>query len=755
MDRTNEQATSPRMPAPAEARPRSAGSFGVGAADARGRAAAERRAVDEALRGLAGSLTGEGGAPEPPRQEQLQSAINEVLRFLNRRPVDFGDAEDPVGFLSDRFGIESRSVELVPGWYRDAVGPYLAELDDGHAVALLPRRGGYAYRSPADGRWVRVGEGTAAHILPDAVCLYVPLPARALTARDLLAFLARTLSGGDVALMVVATLGVTLAGMLTPAVTKLAFAGVVPSGAFGLVGILAVLLCGAAVASGIIGVVKSFALATIKVRASAAVQAAVMGRVMAMPAGFFRRLAPGDIVSRLGVADKLAASVLDAAFGLGLTGVLSLLYVFQIVRFAPVLVLPALLVLAAQACVSAVAVFQKTKRLQREMRASSELSGFMLALLGGMQKVRLTGAEMRMLAAWARRYQNVTELRYHLPKLLLWYSVLNAFIGALGTAVLYLVAAAAEVPYADFVAFSSAYGMVCAGFGPLLGIVNVVAQFKPMLDMLEPILGYAPEAEEGKPMPAPLSGAIVLDHVSFGYPQETPGGEEARGPAVIDDLSLEIAPGEYVGICGTSGCGKSTLMRLMLGFERPWSGQVSFDGQALDAVNLRALRRQIGTVQQNARLMAGSIFQNISVCAPGLTEEQAWEAAEAACLADDIRAMPMKMNTMVSEGGGGLSGGQRQRLLIARALAAKPRIVFMDEATSALDNVAQAQVARSLDALRCTRVVIAHRLSTIRNCDRIVVLDAGRIVEDGTYEELVERGGRFAELVRRQRLDAR
>ena len=404
-------------------------------------------------------------------------------------------------------------------------------------------------------------------------------------------------------------------------------------------------------ASGIIGVVKSFALATIKVRASGAVQAAVMGRVMAMPAGFFRRLAPGDIASRLGVADKLAASVLDAAFGLGLTGVLSLLYVFQIVRFAPVLVLPALLVLAAQACVCAVAVFQKTKRLQREMRASSELSGFMLALLGGMQKVRLTGVEMRMLAAWARRYRNVTELRYHLPKLLLWYSVLNAFIGALGTAVLYLVAAAAEVPYADFVAFSSAYGMVCAGFGPLLGIVNVVAQFKPMFDMLEPILGCAPEAEECKPMPAPLSGAIVLDHASFGYPQETPGGEEARGPAVIDDLSLEIAPGEYVGICGTSGCGKSTLMRLMLGFERPWSGQVSFDGQALDAVNLRALRRQIGTVQQNARLMAGSIFQNISVCAPGLTEEQAWEAAEAACLADDIRAMPMKMNTMVSEGG--------------------------------------------------------------------------------------------------------
>ena len=241
-----------------------------------------------------------------------------------------------------------------------------------------------------------------------------------------------------------------------------------------------------------------------------------------------------------------------------------------------------------------------------------------------------------------------------------------------------------------------------------------------------------------------------INHVSFGYPQETPGGEEARGPAVIDDLSLEIAPGEYVGICGTSGCGKSTLMRLMLGFERPWSGQVSFDGQALDAVNLRALRRQIGTVQQNARLMAGSIFQNISVCAPGLTEEQAWEAAEAACLADDIRAMPMKMNTMVSEGGGGLSGGQRQRLLIARALAAKPRIVFMDEATSALDNVAQAQVARSLDALRCTRVVIAHRLSTIRDADLILVMRDGDIVEQGTHDQLIEKGGFYADLYNSQ-----
>ena len=220
---------------------------------------------------------------------------------------------------------------------------------------------------------------------------------------------------------------------------------------------------------------------------------------------------------------------------------------------------------------------------------------------------------------------------------------------------------------------------------------------------------------------------------------------------MLDDLSLKIRPGQSVGVVGKTGCGKSTLMRLLLGFEKPQKGAVLYDGRDIETLDVASLRRNIGTVLQDGKLFTGDIFSNIVVAAPWLTMEDAWEAAELAGIADDIRAMPMGMNTMVSEGAGGISGGQRQRILIrARRCPQTPRYCSSTMATSALDNVTQRQVSEALDRMKCTRIIVAHRLSTIRACDRIIVLDGGRVVEDGTYEELCALGGVFAELVERQ-----
>ncbi|MBO7667835.1 MAG: ATP-binding cassette domain-containing protein, partial [Firmicutes bacterium] len=222
---------------------------------------------------------------------------------------------------------------------------------------------------------------------------------------------------------------------------------------------------------------------------------------------------------------------------------------------------------------------------------------------------------------------------------------------------------------------------------------------------------------------------------------------------ILDDLSLKIKPGEYVAVVVRTGCGKSTLVRLLLGFEKPEKGAVYFDGKDINGLDLPSLRKNIGTVIQDAGLFQGDIYSNIVITAPELTLDDAWEAAEMAGIAEDIRRMPMGMHTVIGEGQGGISGGQRQRIMIARAIAPKPKLLIFDEATSALDNKTQKQVSEALDSLGCTRLVIAHRLSTIRHCDRILVLDGGRIIEDGTYEELIEKRGFFAELVERQRLD--
>jgi ABC-type bacteriocin/lantibiotic exporter with double-glycine peptidase domain len=264
--------------------------------------------------------------------------------------------------------------------------------------------------------------------------------------------------------------------------------------------------------------------------------------------------------------------------------------------------------------------------------------------------------------------------------------------------------------------------------------------------MARPILEAVPEIDENRAVVTRISGGVELSHVTFRYNEDM--------PLIFDNLSLKIHPGQYVAIVGRTGCGKSTLMRLLLGFETPQKGAVYYDGKDLKTLDPKSLRRRIGTVLQNSKLFTGDIFSNITISAPWLSMDDAWEAAETAGLAEDIRSMPMGMSTLISEGQGGISGGQRQRIMIARAIAPKPKILMFDEATSALDNITQKQVSDALDKMKCTRIIIAHRLSTIRQCDRIVVLDKGHIIEDGTYNELIERNGFFAKLVERQRIDS-
>lgn len=298
---------------------------------------------------------------------------------------------------------------------------------------------------------------------------------------------------------------------------------------------------------------------------------------------------------------------------------------------------------------------------------------------------------------------------------------------------------------ADYYAFNSAYGMVSSAFMSVVSIAATVANIKPTLEMAKPIMEAEPETHEGKEIITELHGGIELAHVSFRYDDSMPN--------VIDDLSLKVKPGEYLAIVGSTGCGKSTLLRLLLGFETPQKGSIFFDKKDMAKIDPESLRRKIGVVMQDGKLFLGDIYSNIVITAPELTLDEAWEAAEIASIAEDIRSMPMGMNTIISEGQGGISGGQKQRLMIARAVATKPKILMFDEATSALDNITQKKVSEAIDGLNCTRIVIAHRLSTIRHADRIIYLAGGKVIEDGTYEELIAQNGAFAALVERQRLD--
>jgi len=390
-------------------------------------------------------------------------------------------------------------------------------------------------------------------------------------------------------------------------------------------------------------------------------------------------------------------------------------------------------------------IFSRQKITKDVMEMHSKESGMTYAMISGIKKIKIAGAERRAFARWADLYAKEIGKVYNPPSFIKISDVISLAISAFSTLVMYYFAIDSGVKVAEYTAFSAAYGILFGAFSNLTSIATTYTSIKPVYDLAKPLMDQEPEVSENKEVLQKLNGQIELSNVTFSYEKDM--------PHVVKNLSLKILPNQYIGIVGKTGCGKSTLIRLLLGFEKPQKGSVFYDGKDLNSLDLKSLRRKIGVVMQDDKLFQGDIFSNITISAPWLTEEEAWEAAEIAGIAEDIARMPMGMHTLLSEGSGGISGGQKQRLMIARAIAPKPKVLIFDEATSALDNITQKKVSEALDKLHCTRIIIAHRLSTIRYCDRIFYLEDGAVQEEGTYEELLEKKGLFYELVERQRLE--
>ncbi len=680
-----------------------------------------------------------------------RGAIEDILKYYRCKipdvPDELRNADEQLEYCLRPHGIMRRGVKLEDGWYKDAYGPLLAfRKEDGLPVALLPKPfSGYWFKDPVTGERTDLNRHTAARFDRDALCFYRPLPLKKLGIPDLIVFLKDCLSVGDIVMLVVLSFLAVAVGMVMPRVTAALTGPVLESGSVPLLLGTAVFIVCATIASQVMGTVRDLMMNRIEIKTSLPVEAAMMMRVLNLPASFFRNYSSGELSNRFGAVGSLCDQLVGNVFSLGLSSLMSLLYVTQIFRYAPALVLPSLAILLTTVVFSMVSATKQMRISKKIMEESARESGMSFAMINGVQKIKLAGAEKRAFARWARCFSNSARLRYDPPAVIKANSVITTAISLAGTILLYYFAVVSGVKPSEYIAFNAAFGAVSAAFGALTGMALSFAQIKPILEMAEPMLRTAPENAENKTVVTSLRGGIELSNVYFRY--------DENSPYVVDGMSLKIKAGEYVAIVGSTGCGKSTLMRLLLGFETPERGAVYFDGRDISTLDLRSLRRKMGVVMQNGSLFQGDIFSNIVISAPQLTLQDAWEAAEIAGIADDIRAMPMGMQTIISEGQGGISGGQKQRLMIARAVAPKPRVLMFDEATSALDNKTQKQVSEALDRLRCTRIVIAHRLSTIRNCDRILVLDKGRILEDGTYDELIAKNGFFADLVARQRLD--
>lgn len=718
----------------------------------RERKKSDREIFEDSFQAIAGAVMGKRMSDALNDDRKVTTdAIGEILKFYHVKthdvPEKIKDMNEVLEFLMRPYGIMRRSVRLDKGWFKDAVGAMLGtRSDDGSVVALIPYGlKGYRFYDRKTEKYVRLDSTTENLIEDDAIAFYKPFPLKEMGISDLLIYINEQLSVSDVFILVAAGVAATLVGMLLPRLNSILFGSVLDSGELGMLAGIAVFMICATISSLIFEVVKGLATARISVKVSISVEAASMMRVLSLPADFFKNFNAGELANRVNYINLLADQMVNMALATGLTGLLSLAYITQIFKYAPSLAAPALLIILSMLTVSVITVVLQVRISRQQMMLASKESGITHAMINGIQKIRLSGSEQRAFARWGHVYAQSASLTYNPPMFLRVSSVISLGISLIGTMAIYLEAIESGISISDYYGFNTAFAMVSGAFMSFTGIAASVAGIGPILEMVSPILKAVPEIDENKHMVTSLSGGVELNHVSFRYKEDM--------PFVLDNLNLKIHPGQYVAIVGKTGCGKSTLMRILLGFEKPQKGAVYYDGRDLETLDPKSLRRRIGTVMQDGKLFNGEIFANIVISAPWLTLDEAWEAAETAGFADDIRDMPMGMNTMISEGQGGISGGQKQRLMIARAIAPKPKILMFDEATSALDNVTQKKVSDALDNMKCTRIVIAHRLSTIRQCDRIIVLEAGKIIEDGTYDELIEQKGFFADLVSRQQVE--
>lgn len=667
-------------------------------------------------------------------------------------PPGLRKTRDKVSAIAKASRCRYREVALRDEWWKTDSGPLLAyRSESNEPVALIPRNTAYELVDPKSLQRAPLHSSNAGMVQPIGVMFYRSLPDNKLTFKDLVKF---GLHRSKKDLWVIVGMGVFvgLLGMVTPYFSGQILDQLIPSANRTALLNFTIGLIVAAFGTFAFELVRAIAVLRLEGQMDSIIQAGVISRLLDLPSIFFRKYAAGDLADRaLGI--EQIRQIISQTGTQALIGSISMMIMFCFLfTYNWKMALIAMIPLTLSVILPIVAnLFQL--RLQRQLfHLRGNISGLLLQLFNGINKLKVAGAEDRAFRQWSSRFARQKKLAFRAGKLTNVIQIYNQVIPLLCSAFVFGVYAYFQyqalkehtefkMSTGQFVAFNATLSAILWSLLQLSTSSLDLMMIVPVAERLKPIIETIPEIDSAKAHPGTLSGEIEVWHVTFRYLKD--------GPAILKDVSFRVAPGEYVALVGGSGSGKSTLLRILLGFEKPESGSVFYDGQDLTSLDIREVRQQVGVVLQTSRLMPTDIFRNI-VGSSNLSMEAAWEAARMSGLDRDIKQMPMGMHTVVSEGGGTFSGGQRQRLMIARALVRKPRIVFFDEATSALDNETQSVVTESLDSMQATRIVIAHRLSTIVKADRIVVLQNGELLQQGRYEELLRREGPFAELAKRQ-----
>ena len=647
--------------------------------------------------------------------------------------------------------VRVRKIILRGSWWKEENGHLIAFYKEGkRPVALIQNTpNSYLLKDTSTGEELNIDYKIAEKLEPICYMLFYGFNDDMSSVKKIAKFTIQGIKKDAKYLILAAFLG-SLIGLLVPVLSGIMFDDVIPTADKSLhFEVFAIMLMIGLVSAGL-QLVQGVLQLRVESKSSINLQAGVMDHLLRLPVTFYKKFSAGDLTNRAlsinGIRQILSSTVLTAVLSGTFSFInLGLLFYYES-SLAWIGVGLALLAVLFMTIIG----FMKLKYDRQISDIQGDLQGFLFEFLSGITKIRITGGERRIFTLWGAKFSKLKQLGFNSGSYQNYVEVFNSsyplftsifFFAFIYYTVSNTTAVGAMISVGAFMAFISAFNQFlrdCLKMSmALITSLNIITLY----ERVQPILEEVPESSEQSTDPGELLGDIEINSLSFRYHEDQ--------PLILDNLSFKINQGEMVAFVGTSGSGKSTIMRLLLGFEEPEAGSIYYDGDAYDSMNKDLVRRQIGVVLQNGALMSGSIYKNI-VGNSELTLEDAWEAARMAGMEEDIKQMPMEMHTMISEGAGTFSGGQRQRLMIARAIVHKPRLLFMDEATSALDNKTQNIVSESLDKLQATRIVIAHRLSTVKNADRIYVLDKGAIVEFGSFEELMEKEGVFANLAKRQ-----
>ena len=735
----------------------------VGAALVEGEAVERRRrqsalSIDETqatlalqrLRDIAAFRPSKIVAAALPGHDPLVTALSVVAvaeGITLRSPRD----DDPDAALFERLGrfanatgFRFREIALAGDWWDEEGPAFIAvEAATSRPLALVWRRGRWRAFDPDKATETTIDKRGAASLIGRGYMIYPALPERP-TTRDIVRFAAFGVHG-DILWLLVASIAAMLAGLLLPVATGAILGTAIPQGRLTLLSDMLLLLGTTALGGAGFQIARALALIRLGTHVDRRLQPAVWDRVVRLRASFFRDYSVGDLALRILGIDTIRRILSGVAVSGAISGVFSLaslglmlVYDASLTAFA-----------AAYAIVAAVLIFA-LGRLQMKLervvyQRKGIVSGLLIEMLDGIAKLRIAAAELRAFSRWSDAFAEQRVNNARSGRLAGFQTVLATSLPIIGAVGIFGISAGGPHPIdvGTFAAFNSAFGQFTAALLGLASALNSGIEVVPLFARIRPVFEAPLEVEESRVDPGTLGGHLAVRNLSFRYSPD--------GPWILEDVSFEARPGESVAIVGTSGSGKSTILRLLLGFETPAHGGVYYDDRGLEKLDLRLVRRQIGTVLETSQLVPGSLYENIAGSSP-LSREQVGEAVRQAGLDADVAAMPMGLETFVAEGSSQLSGGQRQRVMIARALVRRPRLIFFDEATSALDNRTQAIVGASMAAMNATRIVIAHRLSTVRGADRILVMERGHIVESGTYDELMAGKGAFYRLAQRQLL---